>query len=198
MAADVDWDGPSQTRFLERIDSESARLGRLVEDLLDFSAIDAGLLRLNQDWCELPLVLEAARSCLAGPQADSVSVSCPPEVPVLWADHDRLEQVFVNLFDNAVRHNPPGTAVRADVHLSDDGQVTVTVSDDGTGIPAERLTHLSSPGERRGRSGGSGLGLSIAKGIVEAHGGQLNINADTRGTVAQVRLPLTSSEVQVS
>ncbi len=197
MAADVDWDGPSQTRFLERIDSESARLGRLVEDLLDFSAIDAGLLRLHQDWCELPLVLEAARSCLAGPQADAVSVSCPVDVPVLWADHDRLEQVFVNLFDNAVRHNPPGTAVRTNVDVGADAHVTITVNDDGNGIAPERLDRLAGPGERRGRSGGSGLGLSIAKGIVEAHGGRLSITTGGSGTVAEVRLPLAALEVQV-
>ncbi len=198
MAPDVHWDSASQHRFLERIDSESARLGRLVEDLLDFSAIDAGLLRLNQDWCELPLVLEAARSCLPSPLCDAVSLSYPQDVPVLWADHDRLEQVFVNLFDNAVRHNPPGTAVNVSVSVEADGGVTVTVSDDGSGIAPERLVSLAGPGERRGRSGGSGLGLSIAKGIVEAHGGDLRITTSDHGTLVEVRLVNTHSEAQAS
>ena len=66
LQPDVSWDGLSQQRFLGRISDESARLGRLVDDLLDFSAIDAGILRLHQDWCDLALVLEAARSCLPG------------------------------------------------------------------------------------------------------------------------------------
>jgi len=198
MAPDVRWDADSQRRFLERIDSESARLGRLVEDLLDFSAIDAGLLRLDQDWCELPLVLEAARSCLPSPLCDAVSLSYPQEVPVVWADHDRLEQVFVNLFDNAVRHNPPGTTVTARVSVAADGVVTITVSDDGSGIAPERLMSLAGPGERRGRSGGSGLGLSIAKGIVEAHGGQLRITTSEHGTLAEVRLASSNAEAQAS
>ena len=198
MAPDVDWDAESQRRFLERIDSESARLGRLVEDLLDFSAIDAGLLRLDRDWCELPLVLEAARSCLPSPLSASVALSYPRDVPVVWADHDRLEQVFVNLFDNAVRHNPAGTTVNANVSVAADGAVTITVSDNGRGITPERLSSLAGPGERRGRSGGSGLGLSIAKGIVEAHGGQLVITTSEQGTLAEVRLANTHAEAQAS
>lgn len=198
MALDVNWDADSQRRFLERIDSESARLGRLVEDLLDFSAIDAGLLRLNQDWCELPLVLEAARSCLPSPLSDAVTLDLPQDVPVLWADHDRLEQVFVNLFDNAVRHNPAGTTVTVGVCVAADGVVAVTVSDDGCGIAPERLMSLAGPGERRSRSGGSGLGLSIAKGIVEAHGGQLRITTSEHGTLAEVRLGNAHAEAQAS
>ncbi len=198
MAPDVHWDAESQHRFLERIDSESARLGRLVEDLLDFSAIDAGLLRLDQDWCELPLVLEAARACLPSPLSEAVTLYYPQEVPVLWADHDRLEQVFVNLFDNAVRHNPPGTTVSVKVSVGADGIVAIAVSDDGSGIAPERLMSLAGPGERRGRSGGSGLGLSIAKGIVEAHGGQLRITTSEQGTLAEVRLANTHAEAQAS
>ena len=64
MQPDVTWDGDSQRRFLQRIAAESARLGRLVGDLLDFSAIESGILRLQQDWCDLSLVLDAAVACL--------------------------------------------------------------------------------------------------------------------------------------
>ena len=112
MQPDVTWDGDSQRRFLDRIAAESARLGRLVDDLLDFSAIESGIMRLQRDWCDLPLVLEAAVACLPPADAAAVSLACDPAVPVVWADHDRLEQVFVNLLTNAVRHNPPGTQVR--------------------------------------------------------------------------------------
>ena len=64
MQPDVTWDGDSQQRFLDRIAAESARLGRLVDDLLDFSAIESGILRLQRDWCDIPLVVEAAVACL--------------------------------------------------------------------------------------------------------------------------------------
>ncbi len=68
MQPDVTWDGDSQERFLDRIAAESARLGRLVDDLLDFSAIEAGVMRLQPDWCDLRLVIEAAVSCLPDPE----------------------------------------------------------------------------------------------------------------------------------
>jgi signal transduction histidine kinase/ABC-type multidrug transport system ATPase subunit len=192
MQPDVDWDGTSQKRFLERISAESARLGRLVDDLLDFSAIDAGILRLHPDWCDLALVLEAARSCLPPPAAEQVTVTSPENV-VVWADHDRLEQIFVNLLDNAVRHNPAGTAVEVDVSLRPPGQVTVSVSDDGVGMAADAASgRLGVRPDRRSRTAGAGLGLSIARGIAEAHGGRLDIRTGSPGpgTSCVVQLPM--------
>ena len=112
MQPDVTWDRGSQDRFLERIAAESARLGRLVDDLLDFSTIESGLMRLQPDWCDIPLVLQAAIACVPAAGSGAVSVQCDTGLPAVWADHDRLEQVFVNLIDNAVGHNPPGTQVR--------------------------------------------------------------------------------------
>ena len=111
MQSDVTWDGASQQRFLDRIAAESARLGRLVDDLLDFSAIESGVMRLQRDWCDIRLVIEAAVSCLTNEQSAAVSITCDAGLPVVWADHDRLEQVFVNLLNNAFQHNPPGTRV---------------------------------------------------------------------------------------
>ena len=191
MQPDVDWDGTSQRRFLERISDESARLGRLVDDLLDFSAIDSGILRLQPDWCDVALVLEAARACLPAAASERVRINCHPALPVVWADHDRLEQIFVNLFDNAVRHNPEGTSVISTAVAAPDGWVTVTVDDDGIGLPAE-LTN-GRPGvrpERRSRTGGAGLGLSIARGIIDAHGGRLEIEPRAPGTSCRVTLPV--------
>ena len=165
LQPDVSWDASSQQRFLGRISDESARLGRLVDDLLDFSAIDAGILRLHQDWCDLALVLEAARSCLPGAAGAQVELTCAPDLPVIWADHDRLEQVFVNLLDNAVRHNPPGTFVVVDAAFEHPRRVAVTVTDNGLGISADVASgRFPAKGGRRGRTAGAGLGLSIARG----------------------------------
>ena len=191
LQPDVNWDGVSQTRFLERISAESARLGRLVADLLDFSAIDARILRLQPDWCDLSLVLEAARACLPAGSGERVEMACASDVPVVWADHDRLEQIFVNLVDNAIRHNPPGTRVRVETEVAREGEVTVSVIDDGVGIPFELRNGWREPRrDRRSRTGGAGLGLSIARGIVEAHGGRLDITPRDRGTVCAVHLPV--------
>jgi signal transduction histidine kinase/ABC-type multidrug transport system ATPase subunit len=234
MQPDVTWDGPSQQRFLDRIAAESARLGRLVDDLLDFSAIESGIMRLQPDWCDIRLVLEAAIACLPPAGAESVSLTYDADLPVVWADHDRMEQVFVNLLNNAVGHNPPGTKVRvtatADPDTGPDGeqagpQVVISVLDDGMGMPPELVAapfepaRRPSPGNGTGtgngnsssgngngagspnatqaangrssrKSAGAGLGLSIAKGIVQAHGGRIELTALHKGTCFSVYLPV--------
>ncbi|WP_347351205.1 ATP-binding cassette domain-containing protein [Intrasporangium sp.] len=193
MQPDVDWDAASRSRFLHRIGSESDRLRRLVDGLLDFSTIESGMLRLRPDWVELPLVIDAARACL-GSRAAAVEITCAAGLPPVWADHDRLEQVVVNLMDNAVRHNPPGTRVRVEAVADGPDAVRIEVSDDGIGlaVPDEGSRM---PGRRvrsgaAGATSGAGLGLSIARGIVTAHRGTLQREPSPVGTRFVVRLPV--------
>jgi len=192
MASDVTWDGASEKRFLTRIGAESARLNRLVDDLLDFSAIESSTMRLQPDWCELALVLDAAIACVTPSRAVQIDVSCQPDLPVIWADHDRLEQVFVNLLENALRHNPQGTRVWVKASGDEEGGVMVSVSDDGEGLPEEvtrALFEQRQPGH--GPSAGAGLGLSIAKGIVDAHDGTIELEPlEQHGTRFSVHLPV--------
>ncbi|HYZ55523.1 MAG TPA: ATP-binding cassette domain-containing protein [Streptosporangiaceae bacterium] len=222
LQPDVTWDGHSQQRFLDRIAAESARLGRLVDDLLDFSTIESGIMRLQPDWCDIPLVLQAAIDCLPPAGAAAVSLRCDPGLPVVWADHDRLEQVFVNLINNAVGHNPPGTRVFVTAHAAAGGthaagpgtpsdgndpsgngargsappaEVVVSVTDDGMGIPDELAAAPFEPARRRRtRTSGAGLGLSIAQGIVDAHGGRIELQRLPKGTRFRVFLPVEAVE----
>jgi len=196
MQPDVTWDGDSQRRFLDRIAAESARLGRLVEDLLDFSAIESGIMRLQRDWCDIPLVLEAAIACLPPADAAGVSTDSEPGLPAVLADHDRLEQVFVNLVSNAVRHNPPGTTVRVTaVAARPRAEVVISVMDDGTGMPGElAAAAFDVTPKRRAPSAGAGLGLSIAKAIVEAHGGSIALRRMDRGTCFRICLPVEATD----
>ncbi len=228
LQPDVTWDGDSQQRFLDRIAAESARLGRLVDDLLDFSAIESGIMRLQRDWCDIRLVLEAAIACLPRDNAASVSLTCDAGLPVVWADHDRMEQVFVNLLNNAFGHNPPGTQVEVTV-VAGPCEVAISVLDDGLGMPPElaaapfeparrpRTTATTHPpatttttthatasnGASDGRTGsrksaGAGLGLSIAKGIVQAHGGRLELTALPKGTCFSVYLPVEAEVLEAA
>jgi signal transduction histidine kinase/ABC-type multidrug transport system ATPase subunit len=190
LQPDVIWDPGSQERFLERIAAESARLGRLVGDLLDFSAIESGILRLQRDWCDISLVLDAAVACLPPAAAALVQVECDPLLPVVWADHDRLEQVFVNLLTNAVGHNPPGTRVSVTAHKAGPGEIAVTVLDDGVGMPPEIASTPFEPMRRRTPTAGAGLGLTIAKGIAEAHGGRIELERPAKGAQFRVCLPV--------
>ncbi|HEX4834093.1 MAG TPA: ATP-binding cassette domain-containing protein [Trebonia sp.] len=199
LQKDVTWDAESQHRFLSRISAESSRLGRLVNDLLDFSAIESGIFRLQGDWCDLPLVIDAAVALLPPASVPFVTVATALGLPQVWADHDRLEQVFVNLLGNALGHNPPGTRVTVTaeatvVRRGQPGTVTVRVADDGEGMPPELMhapvaaTAARRP-HRRGDSG-AGLGLSIAKGIVAAHGGTMDLEQPARGTSFLITLPV--------
>jgi signal transduction histidine kinase/ABC-type multidrug transport system ATPase subunit len=198
MAPDVTWDAATQSRFLETIAAESARLGRLVDDLLDFSSIELGVMRLQPDWCDLTLVLGAAVSCLPQEWSADVEIGCDPLLPPIWADHDRLEQLFVNLMGNAFRHNAPGTRVRVRAtEAQSGGEVELTVDDDGGGFPAELASApFDSTRRPRSRSAGAGLGLSIARGIVEAHGGTIALEDVEIGTRFRIRLPVEAPSVE--
>jgi signal transduction histidine kinase len=191
LQPDVTWDPGSQERFLQRITAESARLGRLVGDLLDFSAIESGILRLQRDWCDIALVLDAAVACLPPAAVGLVQVDCDQHLPVVWADHDRLEQVFVNLLSNAVGHNPPGTRVTVTARKAGPGEISVSVADDGVGMPPEIVSAPFEPMRRRRTpTAGAGLGLTIAKGIAEAHGGRVELEQSPKGTRFRVCLPV--------
>jgi signal transduction histidine kinase/ABC-type multidrug transport system ATPase subunit len=191
LQPDVIWDAESQQRFLTRIAAESARLGRLVDDMLDFSAIELGILRLQPDWCDIKLVLEAAVACLPPEGMPMVQIGCATDLPVIWADHDRLEQVFVNLLANAIGHNPPGTPVTVTAEPTDQAEVAITVADRGVGLPPDVAAAPFEPRRRRGsKTGGAGLGLSITRGIVAAHHGRLDARTDASGASFTVWLPV--------
>jgi signal transduction histidine kinase/ABC-type multidrug transport system ATPase subunit len=186
---DVTWDAASEHRFLGLIETESARMGRLVADLLDTSAMEAGGLRLDPHWCDLALAVEAAAACVPG-ASEAVTIDVAQDVPRVWADHDRLEQVLVNLIDNALRHGPAGGPVH--VHAAVDGDdVTIRVLDEGQGFAPDLTARVFQPYVRGDTAGpGAGLGLTISRGIVEAHGGRIEVEPRPRGGCVRVTLPV--------
>ena len=186
---DVTWDDEAQHRFLDLIVTESARMGRLVADLLDSSALDSGVLRLQSDWCDLALVIEAAAACMPDGGA-TVSLDVDPSVGPLWGDHDRLEQLFVNLLENATRHGQGEDGIEIAVSTRDD-EVLIRVRDHGPGIPAGLAEVVFQPSVRGDSlAAGRGLGLAIARGIVEAHGGRIVVEPVPAGACLLVTLPI--------
>jgi signal transduction histidine kinase len=165
---------------------------RLVGDLLASSAIESGVLRLRRDWTDLELVLRAARDCLT--HRDRVTVSVAAGLEPIWADHDRLEQVFVNLLENGIRHGKPGGAVRVTATPAAGGsEVEILVSDDGGGVPPEVARKIFEPRVRGDGSTGAGLGLSIVRGIAETHGGRCELLPGAP-TTFRVVLPVEPAE----
>lgn len=183
--------------FLATVEDETDRLIRLVNDLLLLSRVDSEALPLRGRPLVLAEVAQVAverLAPLAQARGVTVQVIASPDLPRAHADPDRLAQVLVNLLDNAIKYSPSGGAVTVRVEQAGE-RLQVRVEDQGPGIPAEELDRV---GERfyrtdkaRSRAeGGSGLGLSIARALVEAHGGELRLESTAgAGTVVTVTLP---------
>jgi len=184
--------------FLETVESETDRLIRLVNDLLILSRADSQALNLQLESVDLGQLAEATVDRMAA-QADArevfLRVEAAGRVSTVLADPDRIEQVLVNLLDNASKYSRPGGVVTIQVDDGPDRMVHVRVRDEGIGIPAEDLPRIGERFYRADRArarteGGSGLGLAIAQALVDAHRGRLWLESEEgRGTVVTFALP---------
>jgi len=201
------------TKFLSVIERHSERLSRLVDDLLTLSDLELGRAALQRSTLHLGDVVDAAVDVLHG-RADAAQVSIerrvPADLPPLFADPDRLEQVLLNLIDNAVKYTPAGGSITitgrqveglaanvgGPASTPGEAWIELCVADTGVGVPAQDLPRLTERFYRvdKARSrelGGTGLGLAIVKHIVQSHGGRLRIeSALERGTRVLIYLPL--------
>lgn len=169
--------------MLRTIDSDADRLTRLISELLDVSRIETGRLQLRKQVVDLPALVQRdidARVA-AGEPADRFRLTVDGELPELWADPDKLAQVVGNLIENALRHG--SGAVTVTIGPRDDG-VTVQVVDEGDGIAGEALPRIFTKFWHDGRRGGSGLGLFISKGIIDAHNGKIEADTAAAGGAA--------------
>lgn len=175
--------------MLKTINADADRLTRLISELLDVSRIESGRLELHKQLVDLPGLVERdiAGRVAAGEAADRFLVETN-EVPQVWADPDKVGQVVGNIVENALRHGSGTVRIRLD---SEGDGARVTVSDEGEGISAEALPRIFTKFWRDARRGGTGLGLFIAKGIVEAHGGVIEAGAaETGGARIGFALPV--------
>jgi len=188
-------------RFLATMEDETDRLIRLVNDLLVLSKADSQALKLKREPLDVRDLVERSVHKLA-PQLEEerivveVGVSDGPQL--VLADADRIEQVLVNLLDNAIKYSSEGGRITVAIDEGGAEMVSVAVRDEGVGIPAgdlprvfERFYRVDRARARDG--GGSGLGLSIAKAIVEAHGGDITLRSEEgQGTTVRFTLPRAS------
>jgi signal transduction histidine kinase len=175
--------------MLETVNADADRVTRLLTELLDVSRIDAGRLEMRKQVVDLPVVVRkiiAGRVASGDPESRFV-VDVNGSLPEMWLDPDKIEQVVGNLVENALRHGDGQVTVA--VRPYDTGAV-VTVADEGEGIPEETATRVFTRFWRGGkRRGGTGLGLYIVKGLVEAHGGSVDVGRAPGGG-AQFRFVL--------
>jgi two-component system, OmpR family, sensor histidine kinase KdpD len=181
LQRDVEWTPQATREFLATIDEETDRLNTLVGNLLDMSRLQSGALQLSMRDIGLDEVVPAAMKGL-GERGHDVEISVDERLPRVRADAALLERVIANVVDNAVAWSPPGEAVRVEAGAIA-GRVDLRVVDQGPGIPADERERIFLPFQRLGDQSngtGTGLGLAVARGFVEAMGGEITVE-DTPG-----------------
>jgi len=174
---------PKQADLLAAAREDCERLQRIVDDLLDLSRIQAGRIELNTRPVAPSALLDtavAAHALVAGERGVSLAIAGPVPSRLVLADPDRLQLVLTNLITNAIRHTPSAGRVELRADADDAGAVRFVVRDTGSGIAPEHLPRLFERFSRipGARAGGAGLGLYIAKEIVEAHGGAVGVSSE--------------------
>ncbi|MYE15091.1 MAG: response regulator [Gemmatimonadetes bacterium] len=182
-------------QFFRVIDEQADRMRGLIADLLDHGRIVTGTLSVSAEPATVASLVDQARSAFVSAAAGRVvSIDLPEDLPHVMADRTRIVQVLNNLLSNAARHSPESSPIR--IEAAREGvHVAISVTDRGRGVPPDRLPHLfrkytppAGDDRRRGLSG-AGLGLTICKGLVEAHGGR--IWADSAGAGQGTRFTFT-------
>ncbi|MEU8108221.1 DUF4118 domain-containing protein [Nonomuraea muscovyensis] len=193
-SGDVDWSPEDRAELLATADESLARLGRLVDNLLDMSRLQAGALGLSLQPVALEEIAPRAIDDL-GPLRDRVKGDLSTDLPEVMADPALLERVLVNLMTNAVRYSPPEEQVLITGSRYGD-QVEIRVIDRGPGIPAEAVEQVFVPFQRLGdrdNDTGVGLGLALSRGLTEAMGGTLTPEETPGGGLTMiVKLPISA------
>jgi two-component system OmpR family sensor kinase len=192
-------DKKAQLKAASVIEDESKRMIRLVEELLEFSRLESGQVKMANESVDLKDLLQQCHEIfLMRTKEKNIKLRTEIEpLPPVTGDIDRLEQVFNNLLDNALKHTPSGGKVGIIARQPHPNFVEIAVTDTGPGIPGEQLQHVferfyrAEPSAGKAGTGtGTGLGLAIARQIVRAHGGDINIKSKLgKGTEFLVRLP---------
>ena len=185
-----------RAQLLQTILEESERLNRFVQNLLDMTRLGYGALHHNRDWVDLrDIVGRAVHQLARSPSTFRIEVHIPETVPLLYVDPVLIEQVLVNILDNAAKHSPARGRIEIAAALEGD-EVGVRVSDEGPGIPADAretvfdVFYRVRAGDKQ--PAGTGLGLSICRGFIEAHGGRIEAlpGPGGQGTTIVFRIPV--------
>ncbi len=182
--------------------NEAERMSNLVNNILDMARLDSGVVELNKQWHPLEEVIGSALTRLQKHLAErSVKVNLPPGIPMLYADAVMIEQVLINLLENAVRYTPAGSALEIYANLAVD-QVEIAVADHGSGIPAgleAQVFEKFYQAQHETAQSGVGLGLAICRAIVEVHQGRIRVeNRPTGGAIFSFTLPLDHPPPELS
>jgi K+-sensing histidine kinase KdpD len=191
----VTLDRESRLEMMEVIDEESDRLNRFIGGLIELARIEAGEMHLRRQWGAVEEIISAALARAAAlTRGHEILVEVEGELPVLRVDERAVSEVVYTLVDNAAKYSPPGARIRINAGQTPDGLIRIAVEDEGAGIAEDlrervfdKFFRATRDGDvRHGQPSGTGMGLAIAKGIVEAHDGHIWIEGGARGKGTRV------------
>jgi len=197
LEEDVRLDAPTRHALLQTIHQEADRLHRLVSNVLALTRLESGAIQVHKAWQPLEEVVGAALTHLEAPlRGRLLTTHLPADLPLVPLDGVLIEQVLINVLDNALKYTPPGSPLSLAAWTTD-GAMTVEVADQGPGLPPgeeQRVFDKFYRVQRPGAASGAGLGLTICRGIMAAHGGQIWAeNRSGGGTALRFTLPLAGT-----
>jgi len=195
-------DAQTRQRYMEIITDETHRLEQIIGDLLDLARLEGGGMAMRRERADVEQLFArvgARHERELTKRQIALTSRVDASARSILGDPDRLEQAMQNLAANALRHTPDGGEIRLTAERRG-GEVVVTVRDNGSGIPSEHLPLIfdrfyKADTSRKAMGGGSGLGLSIVKAIVESHGGTIGVRNDN-GAVFEIRLPSSATDAR--
>lgn len=200
----------NQAKFLSMAERNINRLTNILNNLLNLSRIESGRIELKFENVSIKSIIDSTVSTMR-PQADGKSIflemDCPEELPPVYVDKEKVEQILVNLIGNAIKFTPEGGKIFVSVmHIAEEREggsakkIAVSVKDSGIGIPKEHLNSIFEKfyqveGSLQRSAGGTGLGLAITKGLVELHGGKIWVESEEgKGSTFTFTLPVSEGE----
>ena len=193
------YDDSTRKEFLGIINQEAERLRRLIDDLLSMSRVEAGRpLELHLEWMDIiPIISKVVAFEQAVSAQHQIELSLPSEMPNVYADKDKLEQVLYNLINNAVKYQPNGGPIQVTLTYEQSlGCYSIQVTDHGVGIPPDQLSMIFNKFHRvqsgsNAQITGTGIGLFLVKHLIAAHGGEVTVSSIlAEGSTFTVKLPL--------
>ncbi|MBS1789857.1 MAG: DUF4118 domain-containing protein [Acidobacteria bacterium] len=189
----VKLDTESRFELLEIINEEADRLNRFVEHMVELAKLEAGELQLRRRWGSVEEIIATARERAAGLTAKHrVEVSVETELPSVRVDATLLAEVLYSLIDNSAKYSPVGSTIKINAHRAENEMISISVEDQGRGVPAELRLRIFDKFFRVTTDGnqpsGLGMGLAIARGIVEAHGGHIWIESGAKDCGVRVSM----------
>lgn len=183
--------------LLTEIDKAGLRLNRQVNNLLDMSRLESGMLKVSSDWSDITELLHTVTKRVYNPGTHSITVAKNDNLPLFKLDAGLIQQAVLNIAQNAVNYTPDGSVITlAASHINNN--CIITIADNGIGLPEDSLIELFDKFYRLpdSKTGGTGLGLSIAKGFTEAHGGYIYAgNNPDGGALFTLAIPAETSYI---